>query len=186
MYHNSFTQAAYPMAYRDDSCLFSLSSSTTPPSHCSYIPMKNPAPCPHGDISFGKLTSMKIVDRFSCYAVGFKKSDASNIKLSKFENFGQFGPIASLRIILRTSPVEVYIRFVQRLSATAAIQWCRRRGLDADHGYYKYCIKFLNNKTCTRQHCPKRHSWCHQKDILTKHKLIPTLHCPLNSTGLPL
>lgn len=155
------------------------SNSTSPSGPRTYSMLEKPDPNPHGSLSYGKLTSMKIVDRQSCYAVGIKKCNASKPILSKFEFFGRFGPISSLRIIQKTNPVEVYIRYVRADSAAAAIEWCREQQLSADHGYHKYCIKFINNKTCRRLNCPNRHSWCHEKaDIMTKTPIQGTL-CPL-------
>jgi len=155
-------------------------------SSVSYTPVEHPAPNPHGAVTFGKLTSMKIKDRSSVYVAGIKKCNASRIILSKYENFGQFGAISSLRIIQKTNPAEVYLRYVRPEAASRAIEWCRNRGLDADHGYHKYCIKFINNKTCKRLNCPNRHSWCYeQNDIMTKYKLEPaSTPQPINAQPL--
>jgi len=115
---------------------------------------------PHGSISFGKLTSMKIVDRNSVYAVGIAKHHDNKVMLQRDSFFGQFGSITSLRIIQNSCPVEVYIRYQDQKSAAAAVEWSRAQGMESDHGYHKYCIKFINNKPCRRFNCPNRHSWC--------------------------
>merc|ERR1719203_2605249 len=78
----------------------------------------------HSALSFRKLTSMKIVDRSSCYIVGISKDLADKAMLAKYELFGQFGDILSIRIIQDKDPCEVYIRFATQSSAVRAIDWC--------------------------------------------------------------
>jgi len=134
----------------------------------------------HSALSFRKLTSMKIVDRSSCYIVGIKKDMADKALLAKYELFGQFGEILSIRIIQDKDPCEVYIRFASQASAVKAIDWCNSSAslfMNAKHGYQKYCIKFINGQNCKRSsiNCPNRHSWADTKDILTfkNSRLVP-------------
>jgi hypothetical protein len=134
----------------------------------------------HSALSFRKLTSMKIVDRSSCYIVGIKKDMADKALLAKYELFGQFGTILSIRIIQDKDPCEVYIRFSTQRSAVNAINWCNSDEslfTNAKHGYQKYCIKFINGQNCKRSNinCPNRHSWADTKDILTfkNSRLVP-------------
>jgi len=124
---------------------------------------------PHGVPTFGKLASMKLVDRLSCYVVGL---DESSVKSNALR---QFGPISSVRLIQNTNPCETLVRYLETESAVAAIEWCRRRGLSADHGYNKYCIKFINNKQCKRPQCPHRHSWCPDEDVMERRDQIPVV-----------
>ena len=131
-------------------------------------------------LSFRKLTSMKIVDRSSCYIVGIKKDMADKALLAKYELFGRFGDILSIRIIQDKDPCEVYIRFATQASALRAIDWCNSTAslfMNAKHGYQKYCIKFINGQNCKRSNinCPNRHSWADTKDILTfkNSRLVP-------------
>jgi len=135
----------------------------------------------HSALSFRKLTSMKIVDRSSCYIVGISKDLADKAMLAKYELFGQFGDILSIRIIQDKDPCEVYIRFATQSSAVRAIDWCNGHGTmftNAKHGYQKYCIKFINGQNCKRSHinCPNRHSWADTQDILTfkNSRLVPS------------
>jgi len=134
----------------------------------------------HSALSFRKLTSMKIVDRSSCYIVGIKKDMADKALLAKYELFGRFGDILSIRIIQDKDPCEVYIRFATQASALRAIDWCNSTAslfMNAKHGYQKYCIKFINGQNCKRSNinCPNRHSWADTKDILTfkNSRLVP-------------
>jgi len=132
----------------------------------------------HSALSFRKLTSMKIVDRSSCYVYGISKDMADKAMLGKYEMFGRFGEILSIRIIQDKDPCEVYIRYASQSAAVRAINWCNNsrlmagldagRGYHAKHGYHKYCVKFVNGHRCKRSsNCPNRHSWADTADIIT-------------------
>jgi len=110
-----------------------------------------------------------MVDRHSCYVAGIQREIATKEVLEKPSFFGQFGQITSLRVLRDRDPGEVYIRFASAFDAVRAISWCNGQtalGISAEHGYQKYCIKFIDGKRCNRPQCPHRHSWAPNADIL--------------------
>lgn len=110
-----------------------------------------------------------MLDRHSCYVSGIQREIASKEILSKPAFFGQFGEISSIRVLRDRDPGEVYLRFHSEKDAIRAIAWCNSQsplGISAQHGYQKYCIKFIDNKRCKRPNCPHRHSWCDNRDII--------------------
>ena len=72
-----------------------------------------------------------------------------------------FSVHSSIRVLLESSPAEVYMRFTAESSASLAIQWCMAQPQlfkDAKHGYQKYCTKFIHKQKCRKQSCSNRHS----------------------------
>jgi len=133
---------------------------------------------PHNTYSIRSLSALKIVDRFSCYAVGFNQATATKTRLAAL--FGQFGEVTSIRIIQNRKPFEVYLRFTTKEAAARAVAWCNdseQAPINAKHGYNKYCIKFINNKQCRKDNCPNQHQWVSPEDILErpKPKAQPTM-----------
>lgn len=117
---------------------------------------------------------MKILDYFSVLAVVLQDNLVDNDLLSRQEVFGQFGPIRSIRVIQESKPVQIYVRFHETGSATAALQWCQQRPMafgDVKYGYQKYCVKFINKQTCRKQDCPNRHSYHSTHTIDTIHNV---------------
>lgn len=124
---------------------------------------------PHGPLTLHKIARIKMLDRHSCYVAGIQRDIASKEILSKPAFFGQFGEISSIRVLRDRDPGEVYLRFRSEGAAVRAIAWCNSQscmGISAQHGYQKYCIKFIDNKRCKRPNCPHRHSWCDNRDII--------------------
>ena len=140
----------------------------------------------HSALSFRKLRSMKILDYFSVLAVVLQDDIVDNDILGRQEVFGQFGPIRSIRVIQESKPVQIYVRFHETTSATAALQWCQQRPLtfeDVKYGYQKYCVKFINKQKCRKQDCPNRHSYYHSPNasILCLHQYVDVLSIRLGA-----
>jgi len=127
------------------------------------------ASIPHRELSFGILASMKLVDRRSCSISGLEPASISGKELLRSDVFGQFGPLSSVRILQQfDSCDDALVLYQNPESAAAAIEWCRDRGLSADHGYNKYCLYFITNRPCKRPQCNNRHSWCPEEDVLER------------------
>lgn len=137
-------------------------------------------PTPHGQLTLHKIARIKMVDRHSCYVAGIQREIATKEILEKPSFFGQFGQITSLRVLRDRDPAEVYIRFASDFDAVRAINWCNGQaalGISAEHGYQKYCIKFIDGKRCNRPGCPHRHSWAPNEDILPSATEIAQAQC---------
>jgi len=121
----------------------------------------------HRRLSFRKLRSMKVTDRHTCSVVTVQKELACTHILSQPSFFGRFGRIEALRVILeRPDQREVFVRFEEEESAVRAIAWCDTQPFlfeSAQHGYSKYCVRFLNGQRCDKQSCRNRHSWMHMQ-----------------------
>lgn len=127
-------------------------------------------------LSFRKLRAMKIKDRSSFHVIILNADLATPESLSSQQLFGQFGAIASIRILKDTSPREAHIRFANEDAAAQAIEWCNNQSplfVNAKYGYQKYCVKFINNQPCDIPGCAMRHSWSDTRDILNFRSLTP-------------
>jgi len=121
-------------------------------------------------LSLRQLSTLRVVDRLSCYVSGIQPTFASSETLSQPAWFGQFGGVVSVQLIQNSSPPEALIRFETEEATCAAISWANEKpALSAKHGYTKFCIKFLNRRRCKRERCHLRHSWCDQADVI-EHK----------------
>jgi hypothetical protein len=137
----------------------------------------------HSALSFRKLRAMKIKDRLSIHVVILNADLATPESLSCPLLFGQFGTIASIRILKDTTPREAHIRFSHEVSAGLAIQWCNNVSpmfVNAKFGYQKYCVKFVNNQACDIPGCSSRHAWADTRDILNFWSLTPQGIDPLS------
>jgi len=160
--------------------------STPPARHSSRHRTRN---TPHGPLTLHKIARIKMLDRHSCYVAGIQREIATKEILSKPAFFGQFGEISSIRVLRDRDPGEVYLRFHSEKDAIRAIAWCNSQsplGISAQHGYQKYCIKFIDNKRCKRPNCPHRHSWCDNRDIIASASAITQQgnQIPMTSTNV--
>jgi len=140
----------------------------------------------HSALSFRKLRAMKIKDRSSFHVIILNADLATPESLSSQQLFGQFGAIASIRILKDTSPREAHIRFANEDAAAQAIEWCNNQSplfVNAKYGYQKYCVKFINNQPCDIPGCAMRHSWSDTRDILNFRSLTPAGIDPLCPTA---
>lgn len=113
---------------------------------------------------------MKILDKKSVSMTVLSPDIDASSDLAKNEFFGQFGAVQSLRVLQNSEPKEIYLRFDNESSAKQAIAWCLGQPSvfkNAQHGFNKYCITFINHKVCTKEKCENRHSWADTQDILT-------------------
>lgn len=134
---------------------------------------------------------MKILDHYSLFFETVNQEFVNEDTLGNPELLGQFGPIKQVRVLQESNPVQIYVRFVERVSAVEAIKFCKERPdlfKDAKHGYQKYCIKFINKQKCRRQGCPNRHSYdlwdiiLHHIDIVSF--IFLCAYCVWEASGL--
>jgi len=142
------------------------STSSLPPKVCTPITL----PSIHGGRSTRALMAMKLVDR---HCVIISNTGAWPTPLSRFDaqgTFGSFGEIRCARLLAkknstRAEPHQLLVLFVAEDSCRRAMDWCNaQRGLCAEFGFTRYCVKFINKRECKRKECSLRHSFVESLD----------------------
>jgi len=142
----------------------SYSISSVPPFSSSQQSQSRLAiPSIHGLRSTRALTAMKLVDRRCCVISNLGAWPTPLSDVDAVAIFGRFGEIRSSRLL---SPAKesvgahLLVRFASVSACAAAMRWCyAQRGLSAESGYTRYCVKFINGRECTRKNCTLRHSY---------------------------
>lgn len=114
---------------------------------------------------------MKLVDR---HCVLISNTGAWPTPLSRFDAQGTFGSLGEIRCSrllataknsTRAEPHQLLVLFVSEDSCRRAMDWCNaQRGLCAEFGFTRYCVKFINKRECKRKECSQRHSFVESLD----------------------
>jgi CCR4-NOT transcription complex subunit 4 len=127
------------------------------------------------------LHNYRVVQRNLVYVIGVPASYASEETLRKPEFFGQYGKIG--KVVIHRNPasahttVSVYVTFVHREDAKAAIQSLDGHWLDQTHvlrasfGTTKYCNNFIRGVPCNNPECVYLHDLGDDDDRFTKEEI---------------
>jgi CCR4-NOT transcription complex subunit 4 len=127
------------------------------------------------------LHNYRVVQRNLVYVIGVPSNFANEEQLRRPEYFGQYGKIGKV-VIHRThanahTTVSVYVTFVHREDAKAAIQVLDNHWLDQQHllrasfGTTKYCNNFIRGVPCNNPECVYLHELGEDDDRFTKEEI---------------